>query len=330
MWLKREGAACLFSVGNSSTKSSLCLTPIPHFCYGLVHEGVHGSLVPNSHQALKQHGFSAVTKWPWEISSNEWGKKPPPSSAAPSKDVQCLLTPVWDISWELTQEGGYLLLYDFTAFRSHWVFLERLTSTQPSVLGRQNGEDHWANYLLAEIDQYDTLWVETSLKHALFRWIRGKFKTKQHSRDKAGISFFNSVYNAEISSSSRTLISHWIAYRNSYSYLIVYKVQSRQSRRRVGFENGLESYKAELPLFWRGRWPWATQVFCEDPVLSDFCREIHKLHERLGLVFPSPSIPIKDLIHYSLNKSCPCNVSHSLLEDHQNSVQASRTLKKAK
>lgn len=142
--------------------------------------------------------------------------------------------------------------------------------------------------------------------------------------------FFNSVYNAEISSSSRSLISHWIAYRNSYSYPIVYKVQSRQSRRRVGFENALESYKAELPLFWRGRCPWATQVFCEDPVLSDFCREIRKLHERLGLVFPSPSIPIKGLIHYSLNKSCPCNVSHSLLEDHQNSVQAGRTLKKAK
>lgn len=51
MRLKREGAACLFSVGNSSVKSSLCLTPILHVCYGLVHEDIHGSLVPNSHQA---------------------------------------------------------------------------------------------------------------------------------------------------------------------------------------------------------------------------------------------------------------------------------------
>lgn len=129
MRLKREGAACLFSVGNSSIKSSLCLTPILHICYGLVHEGIHGRLVPNSHQALKQHGCSTVTKWPWEISSNVWGKKNPTSSTAPSMDVQCLLAPGWDISGELTQKGDYLLLYDFTAFRSHQVFLERLTST---------------------------------------------------------------------------------------------------------------------------------------------------------------------------------------------------------
>lgn len=86
-------------------------------------------LVPNPHQALKQHGCSAVTKWPWDISSSVWGKKSPTSSTAPSMDVQCSLAPVWDISWELTQEGDYLLLYDFTAFRSHQVLLERLTST---------------------------------------------------------------------------------------------------------------------------------------------------------------------------------------------------------
>lgn len=33
--LEREGAACLFSVGNNSVKSSLCFTPILYVGYGL-------------------------------------------------------------------------------------------------------------------------------------------------------------------------------------------------------------------------------------------------------------------------------------------------------
>lgn len=41
---------------------------------GWVFEGVHGSLVPSSRQALKQRGCSTVTKWPWKISSNVWRK----------------------------------------------------------------------------------------------------------------------------------------------------------------------------------------------------------------------------------------------------------------
>lgn len=49
------------------------------------------------------------------------------------------------------------------------MFLERLPSTWMKVVGRKNREDHWANYLIAGIDQYETLLVETSLKHALFR-----------------------------------------------------------------------------------------------------------------------------------------------------------------
>lgn len=126
---------------------------------------------------------------------------------------------------------------------------------------------------------------------------------------------------------------------HTISYPVVYKVQGRHSRRRVCLTNGLESYKEELYNFYNFitcvlfQWdtcPWVTQVFCEDPVLSDFCREIRKLYERMGLVFPSSSIPIKGLIHYSLNKCCPWSVSHSLLEDYQKSVQAGRTLEKAK
>lgn len=55
----------------------------------------------------------------------------------------------------------------------------------------------------------------------------------------------------------------------------------------MGFANALESYRAELPLLQWDVCPWVAQVFSEKLALRDFCREMHKLHQGLGLAFPS-------------------------------------------
>lgn len=61
--LEREGATCLFSTQWVTAVSNLpyaYLSYMSVMCW--VFEGVYGSLVPNSHQALRQCGCSAVTK----------------------------------------------------------------------------------------------------------------------------------------------------------------------------------------------------------------------------------------------------------------------------
>lgn len=62
--LEREGAACFFSTQWVTAMSNLPYAL--HLSYvsvmGWVFEGVHGSLVSSSHQALRQRGCSAVTK----------------------------------------------------------------------------------------------------------------------------------------------------------------------------------------------------------------------------------------------------------------------------
>lgn len=107
----------------------------------------------------------------------------------------------------------------------------------------------------------------------------------------------------------------------SKSHLIVYILQGRHSRKwRVGF--ALESYRAELPLFQWDLCPWVTPVFFENPLLRDFCRQIRKLHEEMGLSFPSSARSHSEPypLYIIMYKSCPCSVSHSLCEGHQKPV----------
>lgn len=138
----------------------LCIHPTRWSGVGYL-EGVHGSLVPHTHQSLGQHGCSTFTKWPWKISSKQ--KKTNPLR----QQIQWMCNVLWhqagtrDESW-LREE---ITSYSMTSLPSGAARCFSRDSRPPRprtptgwwrAVGRQNGEDHWANYLIAGTDQYDT------------------------------------------------------------------------------------------------------------------------------------------------------------------------------
>lgn len=111
-----------------------------------VFEGAHGCLLPNSHQALKQCECSTVTKWPW---------KSHPTLSGCSVN-ECVMFSGTTLGHEMKADSERRLP-PTTWLQCNQILLERLPSTWMRVLGRENQEDHWANYLIAGIDQYDTV-----------------------------------------------------------------------------------------------------------------------------------------------------------------------------
>lgn len=141
---------------------------------GSIFDGARGSLVPHSHRAL----------WDAQLSQSDLEKAHPmfgeKTTLLDSSFNECVMFSGTRLEHEMKADSERRL--PPTAWLHCFQEQPGVPWETPIYPGwrhplRSGGwwgdkrECHWANCLIAGIDQYDTLWVETSLKDALFRGI---------------------------------------------------------------------------------------------------------------------------------------------------------------